>query len=301
MLSTDDLCFFVTVATSVSLAAAARALGVTPPAVTQRLRQLETRLGVRLVDRSTKQLSLTDEGELLVARGRVVIREVENITETLASRTGVVKGHLRVAAPFGFGRRYVAAAAAQFRASYPAATLTLELSEKPARLRTDSWDIIVHVGALADSSLIVRKLAPNERVACASSDYIARRGHPKRPEDLPSHDCVVLRENDEDVTLWRFSRPGEKPVSVRIHPVMASNDGTVAHDWALAGAGIILRSEWDVAAELRSGRLVRVLPDWKLATADVVALLGTRHGRAARTTRFLEILHDVLTPPPWRL
>jgi DNA-binding transcriptional LysR family regulator len=301
MISTDDLRFFVTLAASSSLAAAARALNVTPPAVTQRLRLMEERLGLHLVDRSGRRMVLTDEGDHLAERGRLILDEIGELADTLAARRVVVSGHLRVVAPLGFGRRYVAPVAARFRSLHPEVTLSLMLFDRPAQLAEDAWDLMLYVGHLRNSSLITQRLAPNERFLCAAPDYLARAGTPTRPTDLVKHNCIALRENDEDVTMWRF-HPAQrgKPVRIRIEPTLSSNDGEVTHAWALAGAGVIMRSEWDVAEDLRAGRLVRVLHDWRLPSADIVALLGARHGRSARTARFLELVHAMLTPPPWR-
>lgn len=301
MISTDDLRFFVTLAASNSLAAAARALNVTPPAVTQRLQHMEQRLGLRLVDRSGRRMVLTDEGNHLADRGRRILDEIAELGETIAARRAVVTGHLRVVAPLGFGRRYVAPAAARFRTLHPEVTLSLMLFDRPAQLAEDAWDLMLYVGKLRDSALVTQSLAPNERFLCAAPEYLAQAGTPTQPNDLLKHQCIALRENDEDVTMWRFTpaRRG-KPVGVRIEPTLSSNDGEVIRAWALAGAGVIMRSEWDVAEDLHAGRLVRVLRDWELPPANIVALLSARHGRSARTARFLEYLHTLLTPAPWR-
>jgi len=143
------------------------------------------------------------------------------------------------------------------------------------------------------------KLAPNERMVCAAPEYLHRKGAPASPMDLRDHDCLALRENDDDATLWRFSKRG-KTVTIRIRPRLASNDGGVLREWALRGLGVILRSEWDVAEDLRAGRLVRLLPGHHAPAADVIALLGPRHGRLTRTQSFLEHLRGRLNPPPWR-
>ncbi|HET8748651.1 MAG TPA: LysR substrate-binding domain-containing protein [Ramlibacter sp.] len=143
-------------------------------------------------------------------------------------------------------------------------------------------------------------MAPNSRFLCASPDYLARRGVPSEPQDLAGHDCIVLRENDEDVTLWRFRRKRSE-VAVRVPATLSSNDGEVARQWALAGKGIVMRSEWDVAESLRSGRLVRLLPEWELPDADVVALVASRAGMSARVKLFLSFLQARFKPlPPWR-
>jgi DNA-binding transcriptional LysR family regulator len=300
MLSIADLRFFEVVAHSHTLAAVARALDVTAPSVTQRLQNLESRLQVRLVDRSTRHLMLTDEGRMLAERARSVIEEVESITETLALRRGLVAGHLRVVASFGFGRRFVGPVIAQFRAAYPETTVELLLSDSPARLGTEQWDVLVHVGELKDSTLVVRRVASNRRIVCAAPDYIRRRGEPRTPKELREHQCVALRENDEDVTLWRFKNSDGQVAAVRIHPAMVSNDGDIIHSWALAGLGIIVRSEWHVMEDLKQGRLVQVLPKWRLPSADVVALLPSRRRRAERATQFVSLLTRSLEIPPWR-
>jgi DNA-binding transcriptional LysR family regulator len=300
MLSSADLRFFAAVATAESLAAAARVLDVTPSAVTQRLQQLEARLGVRLVDRTGRRITLTDEGETLATEGASLLAGLAGLTERLGARRGAVGGHLRVLAPLGFGRRHVAPAAARFCALHPDVTLDLTLSDRLGRVPETAWDVAVHIGALRDSSLVAHRLAPNERFACAAPDYLARHGVPTAPADLRAHACLALRENDEDVTLWRFRAGDAPPAAVRVRPRLASNDGDVVREWAVAGAGVIVRSEWSVADDLRAGRLVRLLAAYALPRADVVALVGARAGRSARTARFVEHLRGWLRPPPWR-
>ncbi|WP_028576029.1 LysR family transcriptional regulator [Desulfomicrobium escambiense] len=300
MLSTDDLKFIAAVTQAPSLAAAARSLNVTPPAVSQRLRALETRLGVSLLDRSAGRITLTDEGELLTEWSARILAEIEEVSERLCERKGVVAGHLRIAGPTGFGRRYIAPAVMDFSRRHPDVRIDLELSDNPIRLKPSAWDIVIHIGELHSQPFQKLTLAPNDRLLCASPDYLARRGTPHAPADLIRHSCLTLRENDEDVTLWRFSGPDGSHETVRIDEGVSCNDGDVVRDWALAGFGIVLRSEWDMADDLRAGRLVRLLPQWRAPDAPVVALLGPRHMRAARTRRFLELLRQSLTPPPWR-
>ncbi|AWN52639.1 LysR family transcriptional regulator [Methylobacterium sp. 17Sr1-1] len=302
MLATDDVRFFLAVAEAPSLAAASRALDVSPPAVTQRLRALEERLGMHLVDRAGRHLALTDEGELLAERGREILASLAELDEALAARRGQVVGHLRIVAPLGFGRRHVAPVAAAFQAAHPEVALDLTLSDRLGGVPAGTFDLAIHVGGIAQAApgLIARRLAPNDRVVCAAPAYLAARGTPAGPADLRAHACIALRENDEDVTLWRFHRDGGDE-RVRIEPRLSSNDGEVVRGWALAGRGIILRSEWDVADDLRAGRLVRLLPAHALPDAPVTALLGApRRARAARTRRFLDALAAALDPPPWR-
>ena len=300
MISTEDLHFFITLTTAVSLSDAARKLNVTPPAVTQRLRLLENRLGMRLIDRSGRRMLLTDEGELLALHARRICDEIASLSDTLASRRGTVAGNLRVIAPLGFGQRYVAPAIGQFRKLYPGVSADLVLSDRPARVSDDMWDLMVHIGELRDSSLVSRRLAPNRRILCAAPCYLARRGAPQHPDDLRTHDCIALRENDEDVTMWRFTpKHGGAPANVRIEPILTSNDGGTVRDWALAGLGIIARSEWDIAEHLHAGRLVPLLGAWTQPDADIVALISSRHGRSLRATHFLDLLHASVLQQPW--
>jgi DNA-binding transcriptional LysR family regulator len=303
MLDIDDLRFFTAVAAAPSLAAAARALNVSPPAVTQRLRTLERRVGVHLVDRSGRGLTLTDEGELLSERGRDLLGTFEDLTDSLAERRGQVTGHLRVVAPFGFGRCHVAPVVEAFRTAHPEVRIDLRLSDHLGRMPPETWDLAIHVGEIKDTtpSLTVRHLAPNERVLCAAPAYLERHEAPRTPAELRDHTCIALRENDEDVTLWRFRSKDGGEERVRVESELGSNDGEVVRGWAVAGLGVIARSEWDVADDLRTGRLIRLLDRYTLPPAPVVVLLGSgRRARAARTERFLDALRRSLNPVPWR-
>lgn len=300
MFTSDDLAFFAVLAGSSSLAESARKLNVTPPAVTQRLRTLEARVGVRLVDRSARQLSLTDEGALVAAHGLAVSEAIEALAEALADRRRTVSGHLRIAAPHGFGRTHVAPVVAAFARMHDKVTVSLDLSDHPGARLIETCDVVVHIGLPGPLSQIVTTLAPNRRILCASPGYLRAAPPIHAPPDLVRHRCLVVRENDEDVTLWRLQRPRQEAATVRIHPAMSSNDGAVVREWALNDLGVTVRSEWDVAGDLANGRLRQVLPDWEAPAADVVAMLGTRHGRTTRTTAFLDLLRQSLTPAPWR-
>jgi DNA-binding transcriptional LysR family regulator len=276
MINSYDLQFFSVLSEAASLAAASRALGVSPSAVTQRLRSLESR------------------------QGKAALAQIDALTENLGRLRDAVTGHLRVAAPFGFGRRHIARVMESLRLAYPEVELTLSLFDDPAHLNSESWDVLIHVGPLTDSTMTMVRLAPNRRVLCAAPSYIERHGMPERPEDLRAHICAVIRENSDDATLWSFRNAKERDITVRIQPAMSSNDGEVIKQWVLAGLGVTVRSEWDVAEELHAGHLLELLPDWHLPDVDVVALLGSRSGRVARTARFLDFVKAALQPPPWR-
>ncbi|WP_114972162.1 LysR family transcriptional regulator [Rhodoferax ferrireducens] len=295
-----DLRFFVAVTESGSLAEAARRMDVTASAVSQRLRQLETRLGLQLVHRTTRRFSLTDEGELFYAGAVDLLTNLDTLTDTLRARSGEVAGTLNVCGPLGFGRHHLAAAIADFHTLHPRLMVSLSLSDVVPVADANRFDVIVHIGNLSDSSMVAYPIAPNARFVCAAPDYLARHPAPREPQELAAHHCIVLRENQEDVTLWRF-RKNRNELSVRVPAILSSNDGDVVRQWALMGKGVIMRSEWDVAESLATGRLVRVLEDWRLPDADIVALVDRRQGMSARVKLFLAFLQARFKPlPPWR-
>jgi DNA-binding transcriptional LysR family regulator len=295
-----DLRFFVAITEAGSLAEAARRMDVTPSAVSQHLRQMEQRLGVQLVQRSTRHFSLTDEGELFYAGAVDLLAQLDQLTDNLRARSGEVAGKLDVCGPLGFGRRFLAPLLGEFHALHTRLQVSLTLADVVHSTEAQRFDLVVHIGHLPDSSLVAYPVAPNARFLCASPDYLARRPAPQTPDELTRHDCIVLRENQEDVTLWRLRR-NRSEVAVRVPPALWSNDGEVVKQWALMGKGIMLRSEWDVADDLRAERLVRVLPEWKLPDADVVALADQRAALPARVRLFLAFLQERFQPrPPWR-
>jgi len=299
MLDVSDLRFLTAISAAPSLAAAARDLGVTPPAVSQRLALLEDRLRLRLVERGRGPLRLTSEGAYLVERARDILGNVESLAEEMSARAGRIAGPLHVIAPFGFGRLRVAPVLARFCDENPELRPVLSLSEDPmGAINDELWDVLVHVGRLPHLRITQRKLAPNRRLLVASADYARRFGLPQRPEEVAAHRVGVVRENRADASLWPLIGPGGLEMNLRVQPVYACNDGEVLRSWALDGFGIVERSEWSVSADLRAGRLVRVLPDWSLPDADIVALLNPRAVRSLRIERFVDRLASEINAAP---
>jgi DNA-binding transcriptional LysR family regulator len=301
----DDPRFFLNIVRNGSLAAAARALNVTPSAVTQRLQNLESKLGLQLIDRAARKLQLTDEGELYAAESEKILTQYDALIDQLQARRSLVRGHLRVQGTFGFGRKYVAPALADFQREHPQLRVTLNLSDRWVETEDASYDVVVHVGELADSSRVAFRIAPNERLMLAAPSYLKRNPAPKMPADLAQHSCLLLQENDEDVGLWRLhtarAKGRDKEETVRVQPSLLSNDGDVIKQWTLAGRGIMLRSEWDTASEIAAGKLVRVLPEWRLPEANVYALVPQRKGLSTRARGFINFLSARFQPqPPWR-
>ena len=293
MIQLEDLQLAAALLREPSLSAAARALGVTPPALSMRLRKLETTLGLALATRTSRKLSLTSEGERLGREAQVLLAQIDSLQTSLQRDDKQLTGKLRIAAPFGYGRRYIAPALAAFAKLHPGLNIQLDLRETPWPDRHDA-DAVIHIGAVRDSSWVARTLVANDRWLCASPAYLAARGTPRTPGDLAHHACICIRENDEDATLWHL-RPatagtGHRAETLRITPALVSNDGDVARQWAEEGLGLVLRSEWDVSGPIAQGDLVRVLADWAFESAPVVLLVPTRKGRTARVQALVEFM-----------
>ena len=297
MADLSDLAFFSLLARQPSLAAAAQALDITPPAVSRRLAALEQRLGVRLLNRTTRRLSLTPEGERYMDDGEQILRDIERLERSLGESREQPRGLLRINAGFGFGRRHLGPAISDFVQQWPDVEIILHLSDRALDLTEHAIDIGIRFGPPPDARILARRIAPNRRLLCASPDYLARRGQPAVPRELAGHDCIVIRENERAFNNWQLT-DGTQQVTVKVHSPLAVNHGEIAVDWALTGHGIILRSEWDIAADLRAGRLVRVLPDWIGIAADIHAIYPQRHLLTAKVRAFVDFLDERFAP--WR-
>lgn len=287
----SDLAFFVTLTRHSSLAGAARELGITPPAVSRRLAALERRLGVRLLHRTTRRQSLTAEGERYLEEGRRILLDIEQLERALSASRETPRGLLRINAGFGFGRRHLGPAVAAFVHRFPEVEAVLQLTDQPLDLAAEAVDIGIRFGLGGDTGHLARKIAANRRYLCAAPDYLARHAAPAEPRDLAAHQCIVIRENTGPFNMWHLVS-GANQATVKVNGPLATNHGEVAVDWALGGHGILLRSEWDIAPYLRSGELVRVLPEWSGAAADIYAVFLQRHHLSAKIRLFLDFLAD---------
>lgn len=286
-----DLAFFTLLSRQPSLAAAAQELGVTPPAVSRRLAALEKRLGVRLLNRTTRRLSLTAEGERYQEEGERILREIDGLERSLAASRETPRGLLRINATFGFGRRHLSPVVSEFIRLYPEVEVVLQLTDRPLDLAGHAIDVGIRFGAPPDARVLARKIAVNRRLLCASPEYLAARGMPTTPRDLQDHDCIVIRENDKTFNNWQLS-DGREQTMVKVRGPLSTNHGEIAVDWALAGHGILLRSEWDIAPYLRTGQLVRVLEPWAGTAADIHAIYPQRHHLSAKVRAFIDFLAE---------
>jgi DNA-binding transcriptional LysR family regulator len=289
----EDLGFFSTLASAGSLSAAARELGITTPAVSKRLAQMEARLGIALVIRTTRRMSLTPEGELYLEHARRILSEIDDMQELLGVSKAVPKGLLRVNATLGFGRSHMAPLISRFVRKYPQVEVQLQLSVNPPPLTEDAFDVCIRFGAPPDTRVIARRIAPNRRLLCASPAYLAKHGTPKVPNDLTQHNCIGIRQGEEAYGVWRLlSGRGRHAVTetVKIRGNLTTNDGEIAVSWALDGHGILMRAEWDINRYLQSGRLVQVLPAYHTPDADIHAVYPQRHQSAVRVRAFVDFI-----------
>lgn len=289
--SLSDLSFFAVLMKQGSLSAAAQELGLTPPSVSKRLAALEARLGVRLLNRTTRRISLTPEGETYLTEGARVLDALDAVERAVSGAKVAPRGLLKVSATMGFGRRFIAPALSKFARAFPDVEVQLHLTDRPVNLVEQGFDLSVRIGTLPDARLTARKLASNARVLCASPRYLAKAGEPAHPRELPQHSCLFIREGDEAFGSWHL-RSGGRQETVKVRGALSSNDGECALAWALDGHGILMRSQWDAAPYLRSGRLRRVLGSWSPPPADIFMVFPTKAHMSAKTRALVEFLHE---------
>jgi len=290
----SEMEFFVLVARHGSLAAAARALDLTPPAATKRLAQLEARLGVRLVNRTTRRISLTGEGETYLAHATRILADIRAMEDEVAGAGSTLRGLLRINATLGFGRTTIAPLLSAFARRHPEIEVQMDVTDRPVDLAEQGFDLAIRFGAPPDQRLNARRVMSNRRFLCASPLYLEQHGLPATLADLASHRCILHRQNDDAYGIWRFTRDGQGE-SVKVRGAMSSNDGDIVLGWALDGHGILIRSEWDLARYVESGRLKIVLPDYALPSADLFVYYLERRNQAVRTRAFIDFLVEYFT------
>ena len=290
-----DLGFFSALASAGSLSAAARELGITTPAVSKHLALMESRLGVALMVRTTRRMSLTPEGEQYLHRARRILGEIDAMEECLGAGKATPSGLLRVNATLGFGRSHIAPLISRFVRKHAQVEVQLQLSVNPPPLSDDAFDVCIRFGAPPDARVIARFLAPNRRLLCASVAYLARHGTPTVPSDLTRHNCIGIRQGEDAYGVWRLTSGRGKSATteaVKLRGNLTTNDGEIAVNWALDGHGILMRAEWDIERYLETGRLVQVLPGYRTPDADIYAVYPQRQELSARIRTFVGFLGE---------
>jgi DNA-binding transcriptional LysR family regulator len=303
---------FVSVATRGSLTAAAKAEGVAPAIMGRRLDALEERLGVKLLVRTTRRLTLTHEGSAFLEDCQRLLADVANAEASVSAGGVKASGHLRITAPAGFGRRHVAPLVPRFREQHKDVTISLNLSDRVVDLAGEGYDCAVRVGDLSESSLVSARLADNRRLCVATPEYLRKHGTPEHPNDLARFDCLTLSSDASQVRGWAFRVPrtaqgrhkegaltdggaapagdGAEVLHLRPNGPLDCSDGQVLHDWCLQGYGIAWRSTWEVESEISSGRLVEVLADFAAPPNGIYAVFPQRKHLPVRVRLWIDFL-----------
>jgi DNA-binding transcriptional LysR family regulator len=290
-----DVALFVRAARLGNVSAAGREFGVSAAVASARLAALERQLDVRLLHRTTRRVSLTQEGEAFIAHAEALLDAADAARASVGRARDEPQGRLRVSMTSSFGRQHVSPVLPAFLRRYPGVSLDLRLSDRMVDLVDEGIDVAIRLGALKDSSLVARKLTVNRRVICCAPAYLETHGVPHHPAELAQHECMVLSDQRD----WSFVTP-TGPVSVRVGGRLATDNGEVIRDALLAGFGIALKSTWDVGPYLASGALVTLLDSYPLAEAVAIwAVYPTRAFVPAKTTAFIDFLAAHFGDPPY--
>lgn len=278
-----------------SLSAAARAEGVAPAMIGRRLDALEQRLNVKLLQRTTRKIKLTDEGAAFLENCQRILSDLEEAESAVSARSACATGLLKISAPAGFGRQHVAPILPDFLKSHQDVSITLNLTDRIVDIIGEGVDVAIRIANLSDSNLVGVKLAENRRVVVASPDYLQKYGKPKTLTDLSKHHCLSF-STDASQRGWTFQEKGRN-VLIKVESNMMCNDGAVLHDWALSGKGLAWRSMWEVEHAIRTGRLVTVLDEYIATGSDIYAVFAQRRHLPLRIRAFIDFLRNTYSSP----
>ena len=300
--SSLEMTVFVTAVDAGNFSAAARVLGLTPSAVSKQISRLESRLGARLLNRSTRRTSLTDVGRDFYDRSRTILAEIDEAERAVGHASDEPRGTLRVTASISFGQRQIVPLVPEFVSRFPDVRVDMVVSDRVIDMVDERIDVAVRVSAPADSALIARQLIPDRRVVCAAPEYLSAHGIPSVPEDLTAHKALIYSTVYSDT--WRFGgRLGGSsgPTAVRVSSNFAANSGEAIRDLALQGAGIARLATFLVGPDIKAGRLIELLPDWHDPQENIIhAVYPSRRLVPPSTRAFVDFLVEKLTPvPPW--
>jgi DNA-binding transcriptional LysR family regulator len=296
----EDLRLFTLVAEGRSFTRAADRLGLSKSAASRRIAELETRLGARLFNRTTRHISLTQVGEGFYQRVSQILEALEEAERSVASQHAAPRGRLKLAAPMSFGIQHLSSAVAEFMERYPEVEVDMELSDRFVDLIDEGFDMAVRIGRLKDSSLVARRLCPVRVVLCASPTYLARRGIPQVPADLANHDCLIYT-NMQSPEQWVFrAAPGsEETRNIRVNGRLHANNGDALREAALTGQGLVLLPTFIVGEELSRGRLMPVLGDYLLSQSAVHAVYPANRHLSPKVRAFVDFLAGRFGPVPY--
>jgi DNA-binding transcriptional LysR family regulator len=293
MIGADDLRFFARLVEAAGISEAARRMHSSPPAVSRRLASLETRLGIRLISRSTRRFVPTEEGSLLYERALKILDDIDDVEAELAAKRGEPSGSLRIGAPMEIGRRRIAPLLGVFRRLYPKVACELVLSDAGQDPMRDELDFALRTTAPDDPGVVCLDLLHGRRVACASPAYFEKRGIPQDPRELADHDCLRLVRGRRVFDRWRFQRE-ESVIDVQVAGSLSSTSGEVIHDWALGGQGLAFKAQWDIAEDLAGGRLVECLERFAVDELRLYGVFAAHVRQPLRLRALIDFLREQL-------
>ncbi|MFT6091262.1 LysR family transcriptional regulator [Sulfitobacter sp.] len=289
----DNIRLFLTITEKGSLVAAGREAGLSATTVSERLAALEAHYGVVLFNRTTRSLSLTDEGRTLLSGAKIVLGEIEDLETRIRHGADTLSGPIRVSAPIDIGRSIVSKVISSFTAEHPAISIELLLSDGYVDIVGQGFDLALRFGTVTDSTLRTRNLGQFRRIVCAAPSYIAQHGAPQTPADLTQHNCLIMRFGTTLDNVWRFGTD-KKPQAVTVRGNKTVNDGSLVRQWALEGHGIILKSELDVTPDLEAGRLVALLEDYASPPNPLQMMFPPGRAQPRRVRALAEVLNATM-------
>lgn len=285
----DNLTLFLRIVEKGGLAAGGRELGLQPATVSERLAALEAYYGARLINRTTRKISLTEEGRALVKGAQHLLAEAEELETRIRLGAAKIAGPIRLSAPSDLGRNRIAPIVDRFVENHPEVSIDLHLGDGYTDLTATGFDLAVRFGDLADTSLIARQIAHSPRLICAAPGYLARNGTPQTPEDLAQHNCILMRFGADVDQDWPFAHEG-KTRRVMVRGDRIANDGDLVRRWALAGFGIVRKSQWDIAEDLAAGRLVTILRAYEVAPLRLQLVWPANRQQPRRVKALIETI-----------
>lgn len=287
---------FVRVAEKGSLTKAALEQNITPVMLGRRIDALEKRLGVKLMHRSTRHLTLTERGTVFLDQCKKLLDDIDQAEKSIAEERNRATGHLIVSAPAAFGRKHVAAHAPDFLKANPDVRISFNLSDQVADLVREGFDMSIRIGGTIDPSLVAVRLFPNHRVVCGTPAYFERYGVPETLKDLSQHNCLTFNMQGGQQRGWHFRENG-RTVIIRTNGNLDCNDGELLHQWCLEGLGLAWRSTWEIQSQLASGQLVTVLDEFALSDYDIMAIYPQQQFLPLKTRLFIDHLRTLYSEP----
>ncbi len=294
----NDMMVFTAVVDAMNMTKAGETLGMSAAVVSKRILNLENRLGVRLLNRSTRRMTTTEEGDVYYHRCKDILEQIENTELALTGMQKQPKGILKVSAPASFGRKHISPVLGKFLSLYPKIDLQLQLTDKVIDIIEQGFDVAIRIGRLEDSNLVAKKLSPNCRVLCASPAYLRQFGTPQHPNDLADHSCLLFVPIGTNYQTWRFSH-NQQTIKVRVKGRIVTNNGEVLRDGVLAGLGIAQKSTWDIGEDIKKGNIIRILDDYSLGQTDIYALYPHRLYMSSKVRVWVDFLAEQFGPTPY--